>query len=565
MPRRIVMAVVAALGCASLLAAQAPRQSPQVLRAGAFLVQVDAYPLKDGEPIRGLTAGDFVLLEDGKPQTIDSVRFLEYPLWTPDQMRRDPNSQRESFDLAGDPANRLFVVYLNRMAWQHGNLVEPALFEFLDRSMGPRDYVAVMTQMQGPGDIVFGQLSAAFKSEITRFLNIVDHLDPRYLDPAELELLTCFPGPEGEGLIRRWRADDVYRDLEGVTTLLGSIRETRSTLVFVSETMTDPDAARPAAPSSVRPRLLPPGQQMPPPGGRGSFALPGRMIENTRCENLKRAATEPWPADRFKKLLASARAANVALTPINPRGLVASANLDEIDAAERANDLMRTMASETGGRAIVNLNSMQEGFRRVAEELTSHYVLGYYSSNTNADGRVRRLTVKLTSNGETIPARREYRAPAAADAAPSAVPAPSGAVAAAAMPGLQQALWDLERDDREAEDPARQRRVDPALPRLFRAASPPAAPWQPVTRRRFSRTERLRLEWAGPSAPGPSGLTVRILTQDGRPLPVPADIAVSGSTTVTADLRLAPLAAGIYVIEATWPSGATQHIAFRIS
>jgi hypothetical protein len=50
----------------------------------------DAYPLKDGMPIAGLTAADFELLEDGKPQQIDSVRFLAFPTWTPNQQRRDP-------------------------------------------------------------------------------------------------------------------------------------------------------------------------------------------------------------------------------------------------------------------------------------------------------------------------------------------------------------------------------------------------------------------------------------------------------------------------------------------
>ena len=54
--------LVAAGACAGVLAtglAAARLDDQQVLRAGAHLVQVDAYPLKDGAPIAGLTAADF--------------------------------------------------------------------------------------------------------------------------------------------------------------------------------------------------------------------------------------------------------------------------------------------------------------------------------------------------------------------------------------------------------------------------------------------------------------------------------------------------------------------------
>src|SRR5687768_3717227 len=334
--------LVAASACAGLLStipAAARVDDQQVLRAGAHLVQVDAYPLKDGAPIAGLTAADFELLEDGKPQQIDSVRFLDFPTWTPDQQRRDPNSQRESFALAADPTNRLFVVYLNRVPWTLGNLIEPALFDFLDRSMGTRDYVSVMTAMQSPGDIAFGQLTTAFKSEARRFLDVVDWTDPSYMTPEELELFTCFPGDLGLGLISRRRADDVYRDLEGLVTLLGSIRETKSTLIFVSQTMLDPaEVPQLTTTSSTPTRVLSPSQIVPPPSGRGSFPLPGKMIENSRCEDLRRASLEPWSSDRFKRLLADARTANVALTPINPKGLVADSDPDVTRAAELVND-----------------------------------------------------------------------------------------------------------------------------------------------------------------------------------------------------------------------------------
>jgi hypothetical protein len=236
-------------------------------------------------------------------------------------------------------------------------------------------------------------------------------------------------------------------------------------------------------------------------------------------------------------------------------------------AAEHVNDLMRTMASETGGIAIVNLNSMREGFRRVADSLMSHYLLGYYSTNRAADGRVRRITVKLKSSGETIRARREYRAPNVVEPAASPTPSAIAPGKADVAKGVQQAIAALEREDRDDPNTPARRRLDPSMPRLSRAASPPAAPWQPVTRHQFSRTERLRLEWTIPAgAAGGSSVQLRVLSRDGRPLPVSIEQSTDPTSgVVTVVIRLASFAAGLYVIEATLPDGTVQHVAFRIA
>src|ERR1700733_981221 len=55
---------------------QAPPQTPAPIRVGTDLV-VEEVTVKDksGKPIEGLTANDFVLTEDGVPQTISFVQF----------------------------------------------------------------------------------------------------------------------------------------------------------------------------------------------------------------------------------------------------------------------------------------------------------------------------------------------------------------------------------------------------------------------------------------------------------------------------------------------------------
>src|SRR5204862_5318 len=76
-------------------------------------VRVDAYPTVNGKIVEGLKPEDFEILEDGKPQTIESFDFLKFDTFTPDAERRDPVSQQAGFDMAADPRYRLFVVYVD--------------------------------------------------------------------------------------------------------------------------------------------------------------------------------------------------------------------------------------------------------------------------------------------------------------------------------------------------------------------------------------------------------------------------------------------------------------------
>src|SRR6476620_7319642 len=84
MPRIARVLVVVAIAAASLnLHAQSPPQRP-LFRGGTDLVQVDVSVL-DGKrrPVRGLTAEDFSILEDGQPREIQA--FTE--VYLPDRIR----------------------------------------------------------------------------------------------------------------------------------------------------------------------------------------------------------------------------------------------------------------------------------------------------------------------------------------------------------------------------------------------------------------------------------------------------------------------------------------------
>src|SRR5262249_58561699 len=108
-----------------------------------------------------------------------------------------------------------------------------------------------------------------------------------------------------------------------------------------------------------------------------------------------------------------------------------------IDAARARARLttLQTLAEGTDGLAIVNSNNLASGMKRIVDDLSAYYLVGYYSSG-KLDGKFHSITVRVKRPGVQVRARRGYLAatPAAITAAARAAapPADPGAAAAAA-------------------------------------------------------------------------------------------------------------------------------------
>ena len=118
--------------------------------------------------------------------------------------------------------------------------------------------------------------------------------------------------------------------------------------------------------------------------------------------------------------------ANVAMYPIDARGLVASAPLGDATKGSpggvamynggsamaaannfaRSQDTMYTLAADTGGKALLDFNDLELGIIHAQEAISSYYIIGYVSTKTALDGKFRR--VKITYNGDPS-AKVEYR------------------------------------------------------------------------------------------------------------------------------------------------------------
>ena len=142
---------LATLAVALVVVSLAGHAQEPVFRAGVDLVTVDAIVVdKDGRPVTGLTADDFILTVDGKPRTIDAfelvaVRATDAPA---DQRLPDVSSN----DVA-EPGRLIFLVIdRNNMRLGEGRAPLDGL-KALVENLSPRDRLGLVT-LPGGGPMI---------------------------------------------------------------------------------------------------------------------------------------------------------------------------------------------------------------------------------------------------------------------------------------------------------------------------------------------------------------------------------------------------------------------------
>jgi VWFA-related protein len=106
-------------------------------------------------------------------------------------------------------------------------------------------------------------------------------------------------------------------------------------------------------------------------------------------------------AGDIRELEARLASAQVAVYPIDARGLTLSSSVD-------SQETMLDIAHETGGRAYVNQNEIKFGVERAFQDSAASYTLGYYPENKKYDGKYRQLKVKVKRDGADVQNRRGY-------------------------------------------------------------------------------------------------------------------------------------------------------------
>jgi len=89
----------------------------------------------------------------------------------------------------------------------------------------------------------------------------------------------------------------------------------------------------------------------------------------------------------------------------SPRGtgiLTGSTQRSLRDNLNDSQETLVTVASDTGGKAMLDTNDLAMGIRQAQEDINSYYIVGYYSNNEKEDGKYRRIDVKLANKDISV-------------------------------------------------------------------------------------------------------------------------------------------------------------------
>ena len=410
--------------------ARPPRPEWQAPRfpASVELVIVDAVVVDAASrPVAGLSGDDFIVLDDGEPQTIASFEAVQMPAPRPAPAPAEHPRVATNVVATGDaPArpSRAFVVVfdeLNLTAAQ-ARQAKQATAHFLRQGVGEGDRVSVVAT--GRRAWWTAKMEEG-REELVAFLEglegryIPDTSDLRMSDYEAVRVHVFDDTLVGERVRRRfWQQgvdpyDEVfhlrerhYDDYPGQNHPMVRSRaaqvyreardRTRDTLTLVERALRSMAGTK----------------------GRKSVILVSKgFVYDPKLEE-------------FKGVLEASRRSNAALYFLDARGLVGGPTelqaewaqpVFERDVAFPGQELVletegsESLALDSGGFSIKNTNDLASGIERIASESRTYYLLGYRP--VALDGRYHKLAVKVRRAGLEVRARAGYYAAREGEAA----------------------------------------------------------------------------------------------------------------------------------------------------
>jgi VWFA-related protein len=469
--------------------ARLQNQSQPTFRTDASYVRLDVYPTANGAPVTDLTRDDFEVFEDNRPQAVTSFEHVTIRGGVPQDLRAEPNTVAESKALLQNPRSRAFVVFLDRLHVEvdgSHNIRQP-LINALDRLIGPDDLVGVMTPEMSAADVTFARRTTTIEGFLSRHWDWGERNKITVADPREQQYQLCYPGYPtnclddrgiADAMILRRREKAALDAVDELVRYLGTVREERTAVITISDgwLLYRPDASLSRLLDKCGATVAPAGQPMgvDPRTGRPVVGRTGQTVDGNlaQCEADRLSLAQTDDRTQFQTMLDRANRSNVSFYPVDPRGLVVfDTPIDtprtglppdgapsftppaQDSAMLRARQSsLRDLAAATDGIASINSNDLDRGFRRITDDLSSYYLLGYYS-NGKLDGKFHAIRVRVKRPGVQVRARRGYLALTAAEAAVPGGPTsrrnsggPAATVAASAVTTALAALGGATRD-----------------------------------------------------------------------------------------------------------------------
>jgi VWFA-related protein len=408
-PRNILLIVLFALS-AGITTRPEPRQTSSqdgVIRINVNLVQVDAVVTDGGgKPVKDLSAEDFEVLQDGKPQVITNFAFINVrdrsvkvapaPKAAVQPKNAPPPPPPPPIALRPEQIRRTIAIVVDDLALSFDSTVRlrDSLKKWLDREMQPGDLVAVIRTSAGMGSL---QQFTANKQVLSAAIDLVQY----HLGRVGVSSFSPLTGAAIEGQIDTSAFDDEVQHAYTLGTLgaiqyvLQGLRDMpgRKSLILFSESM------------------------------RLQFLEAADMV-NTVSMN------QQTDEERLRKLADAANRSSVVISAVDPRGavyngltaedntrLMSSDQISQAASQRNANyiasqDGMVLLSQKTGGLFIPGDNDLAAALKDAVDDGDGYYLIGYQPDDTTfgekASKRFHSVSVRVKRPGLHVRSRTGF-------------------------------------------------------------------------------------------------------------------------------------------------------------
>src|SRR5271170_5227537 len=379
----------------------AAHQSSAVLRSSSDLVRIDVEVTdKSGKPIKGLTANQFTITDEGKPQAITSFSFADIEAIetaTADETKPivvavdndGPNSP--SADAISDALRdrRLIVLFFDLTSMQTDDLIRAhdAADKFVKHQMTKADVVAV---------VVFStriNVLANFTNDRTVLNKAIAQLTPD--NSANLASPLYAAAANGEYDVQEYtgaaytpdetefnvfNTDQKLAAVEGLANVLAGIPGRKALVEFT--------------------------------GGITQTGEENRAELRAVTDAANRADVSIYSIDA-RGMFATPPGGDVTVNAATGTSMFSGASVyRQTDQREDSRDTLATMSVDTGGKAFFDLGDLSDAFPKIQEDNGGYYLVGYdLPAGVKRDGSWHAIRVKVNAPGAHVRYRNGYYAP----------------------------------------------------------------------------------------------------------------------------------------------------------
>jgi VWFA-related protein len=350
---------------------------------------------KQGSSIEGLTKDDFVVTEDGAPQTVRIFEHQQLPD-TPAVAPR-PGTQENVHiynrlgrtEIAPEAATagkyrdrRLMALYFDMTAMPQEDQLRSILAaqKFVRTQMQTADMFAILRYAGGSVDVL-----QDFTDNRDRLLSILETLavgEGQGFDQTDSSANASDSGAafgQNDSEFNIFNTDRQLAALQTAANMLSRLNEKKSLIYFAS--------------------------------GLRLNGLDNQAQLHATINEAIRAGVSFWPIDA-RGLVAEAPLGDA--TKGSPGGAAmysGAAAGAAVSRFQQSQDTLYALAADTGGKAMFDNNDLTRGITQAQKSVSNYYIVGYYTTNPAMNGKFRKIKISLKNDtAATLDYRQGYYA-----------------------------------------------------------------------------------------------------------------------------------------------------------